>query len=308
MLMPVDQSPVRKTSEMRLKPRRQILAWLALAAMLAVWPASGAVQDEYILRCSPTAITGVVSRHAMTLIRPLDDPAYGIYLVRGPAGAPLAQYLSEVSADPAVAAVEPNADVVVPETPPGLQLNQSTASILDALASPTVISFFGTPVLSSYVNQPAAVLVRVANTQRFFATGAGIVAVIDTGVDPNQPVLKASLVPGFDFTRNLPGIPSEFTDLSQSTASILDQSTASILDQNTIVVLNQSTASILNQSTASILVTFLLDSVSRAACLPARAAAGAYLGSGCRGMARSPGISRCRASCVSVFCFRNQAS
>src|SRR3989442_714809 len=85
------------------------------------------------------------------------------------------------------------------------------------------------------------------------------------------------------------------------------QEEPSILDQNTILVLNQSTASILNQSTASILVTFLLDSVSRAACLPARAAAGAYLGSGCRGMARSPGISRCRASCVSVFCFRNQA-
>src|SRR5205807_4245059 len=33
--------------------------------------------------------------------------------------------------------------------------------------------------------------------------------------------LKASLVPGFDFTRNLPGIPSEFADLGQSTASIL---------------------------------------------------------------------------------------
>src|SRR3989442_386621 len=191
----------------------------------------------------------------MTLIRPLDAPAYGIYLVRGPAGASLAQYLSEVSADPDVASVEPNADVVVPESPTGLQLNQSTASILDALVTPTVISFFGTPVLSSYVNQPAAALIRVANTQRFFATGAGIVAVIDTGVDPNQPVLKASLVPGFDFTRNLPGIPSEFTDLSQSTASILDQSTASILDQNTIVVLNQSTASVFNQPTASILDT-----------------------------------------------------
>jgi len=88
---------------------------------------------------------------------------------------------------------------------------------------------------------------------QFFATGVGIVAVIDTGADPNHPVLKTSLVPGFDFTRNLPGIPSEFADLSQSTASILDQSTASILDQNTIIVLNQSTASILDQSTASIL-------------------------------------------------------
>src|SRR3989442_6529860 len=150
MLMPVDQSPVRKTSEMRLKPRRQILAWLALAAMLAVWPASGAVQDEYILRCSPTAITGVVSRHAMTLIRPLDDPAYGIYLVRGPAGAPLAQYLSEVSADPAVAAGEPKADAVVSGTPPGLPLHQYTAFNHHALAEPFAISLLGKPGFSRF--------------------------------------------------------------------------------------------------------------------------------------------------------------
>ena len=241
---------------MRPKVKKQILIWLALAALLAVCPVFGAIQDEYILRCSPTAISGVLSRHGMTLVRSASE--YSVYLVRSPAGAPPAQYLSEVGADFAVTAVEPNVDVVVPETPPGLQLNQSTASILDALANPTVIPFFRTMVLSSYVNQPAAVLIRVANTQRFFATGAGIVAVIDTGVDPNHPALTGSLVPGYDFTRDLPGIPSEFADLSQSTASILDQSTASILDQRTIVALNQSTASILDQSTASILDTRLV--------------------------------------------------
>ena len=238
---------------MRLKVKKQILIWLALAALLAVCPVFGAVQDEYILRCSPTAISGVLSRHGMTLVRSASE--YSVYLVRSPAGAPPAQYLSEVSADLAVAAVEPNLDLVISETPPGLQLNQSTASILDALANPTVIPFFRTMVLSSYVNQPAAVLIRVANTQKFFATGAGIVAVIDTGVDPNHTALTGSLVPGYDFTRDLPGIPSEFADLSQSTASILDQSTASILDQRIIVALNQSTASILDQSTASILDT-----------------------------------------------------
>src|SRR5207302_2377306 len=115
--------------------------------------------------------------------------------------------------------------------------------------------FLREPGVSSYVNQPAVVLLQSAETHQVFATGAGIVAVIDTGVDPNHPVLKASLVPGFDFTRNLPGIPSEFADLGQSTASILDQSTASILDEQTILILNQSTASILDQSTASILDT-----------------------------------------------------
>src|SRR5438445_11610953 len=132
-----------------------------------------------------------------------------------------------------------------PEARPGLKVDQSTASILDTLSHRTLVPFYGSCVLSSYVNQPAVVLIQGAEAHQL-ATGAGIVGVIDTGVDPNHPVLKASLVPGFDFTRNLPGIPSEFADLGQSTASILDQSTASILDQQTILILNQSTASILD--------------------------------------------------------------
>src|SRR2546422_8072265 len=119
-----------------------------------------------------------------------------IFLVRGPAGASATQFIADVEADAEVGAFEQNADVVVPESLAGLQLNQSTASILDQLANPTVISFFGSQVLGSYVNQPAAVLIRNAEAHQFLATGAGIVAVIDTGVDPNHPALQASLVPG----------------------------------------------------------------------------------------------------------------
>src|SRR5437899_3180344 len=240
---------------MRLKVKRKIIVSLGLLILLAILPVAAAGQDQYIVRCSPLAVSAVVSRHGMTLLRSLEEDNFGMYLVRSPAGAVPPQYISEVGGDPDVQAVEPNGDVVVPETPPGVQLGQSTASILDTLANPTVVTFFGTPVLSSYVNQPAAVLIRRDAVQHRAATGAGIVAVIDTGADPNHPVLKGSFVPGFDFTRNLLGIPSEFADLTQSSASILDQSTASILDQNAIVVLNQSTASILNQSTASILDT-----------------------------------------------------
>src|SRR3989441_7540692 len=237
--------------EMRRKMKQHILAWLGVITLLAVFPANGAVKDQFILRCSPAAVSGIASRHGMTVLTSV--AGQNIFLVRGPAGASATQFIADVEADAEVGAFEQNADVVVPESLAGLQLNQSTASILDQLANPTVISFFGSQVLGSYVNQPAAVLIRNAEAHQFLATGSGIVAVIDTGVDPNHPVLQASLVPGFDFTRNAPGIPSEFADLMQSTASILDQSTASMLDQNTIVVLNQSTASILDQSTASIL-------------------------------------------------------
>jgi hypothetical protein len=108
---------------------------------------------------------------------------------------------------------------------------------------------------NSYVNQPAALIVGVQNAQKAFnVTGAGIVADIDTGVDPNHPVLQAVLVPGggYDFTRNQPG-GSELNDLppsfptptpctsitcpspaqvNQSSVAILDQSSVAILDGN----------------------------------------------------------------------------
>ncbi|PYU31114.1 MAG: hypothetical protein DMG28_16275 [Acidobacteria bacterium] len=241
---------------MKCKAEGQILVWLlGLAAMLGIPHVAGAAQDEgeFVLRCSPKEIHEIVRRHGLTLLR--SHESQDIHLVRAPASPPPQQVLSDVRSDPKVLGIEPNRNVIVPEAAQGLQLNLSTADILDRLGNATVVPFFGSQVLSSYVTQPAVVLTRSTEAHQFFATGAGIVAVIDTGVDPNHPVLKASLVPAFDFTRNLPGIPSEFADLGQSTASILDQSTASILDPWRVVVLNQSTAPILNQSTASILDT-----------------------------------------------------
>src|SRR5712692_6066588 len=241
--------------EMRRKVERQILAGLlGLVTLLGV-PRAGSASDdegEFILRCSSKEIQEVVRRHGLTLIH--SHESQDIHFVRAPATVHPEHFLSDLRSDPDVKGIEADSDVMLPETPAGLKLDQSTASILDTLDYRTLVPFYGSPVLSSYVNQPVVMLIRSEQAHQL-ATGAGIVAVIDTGVDPNHPVLKASLVPGFDFTRNLPGIPSEFADLGQSTASILDQSTASILDQNTIVILNQSTASILDQSTASILDT-----------------------------------------------------
>src|SRR5437660_2468008 len=241
--------------EMRRKVERQILAsLLGLVTLLGI-PRAGSASDEegeFILRCSPKEIQEVVRRHGLTLIH--SHESQDIHFVRAPATAHPEHLLSNLRSDPDVKGIESDTDVMLPEAPAGLRLDQSIASILDTLSHRTLVPFYGSPVSSGYVNQPAIMLIQCAEAHQL-ASGAGIVAVIDTGVDPNHPVLRASLVPGFDFTRNLPGIPSEFADLGQSTASILDQSTASILDQQTIVILNQSTASILDQSTASILDT-----------------------------------------------------
>ena len=58
------------------------------------------------------------------------------------------------------------------------------------------------------------------SSQSFGVSGSGIVADIDTGVDPNHPALQGVLLPGYDFTRNQFG-GSELTDVSLSVAAAL---------------------------------------------------------------------------------------
>ena len=112
------------------------------------------------------------------------------------------------------------------------------------------VNYYGTIAWHGYVMQPATQIIRLTDAQNGFRIGGtGIVAVIDTGVDVNHPVLYPVLLAGYDFTRNQPGA-SEWLDVSglqngyvdtdtqdqqpgyvqQSTAAVLDQSTAAVLD------------------------------------------------------------------------------
>jgi Subtilase family len=124
-------------------------------------------------------------------------------------------------------------------------LNRATTPYPAGLSDTTPVTYSGSTVWDGYVNQPAANIVRVSLAQTTFnAMGTGIVADIDTGVDPNHPALKPVLLPGYDFTRNQPG-GSEMTDytgtppsggngsvfqVNQSTAAVLEQSTAAVLE------------------------------------------------------------------------------
>src|SRR5437879_6594994 len=126
----------------------------------------------------------------------------------------------------------------------------SLGSIPSGLYDTAPVNYYGAVVSHGYAMQPAAQIIRLQDAQNGFRiAGTGIVAVIDTGVDVNHPVLYSVLLPGYDFTRNQPGA-SEWLDVSgmqngyvdtntqnqqpgyvqQSTAAVLDQSTAAVLD------------------------------------------------------------------------------
>ncbi len=139
--------------------------------------------------------------------------------------------------------------------------NVPLPSIPSGLYDTSPVKYYGTVVWHGYAAQPAAQIIRLQDAQNGFGiAGKGIVAVIDTGVDPNHPVLYPVLLQGYDFTRNQPGA-SEWLDVTgmqsgysdtgaqnqqpgyvqQSTAAVLDQSTAAVLDGSPYVAFGHGT-------------------------------------------------------------------
>lgn len=117
------------------------------------------------------------------------------------------------------------------------------------LSDTAPVNYYGAVVWHGYAAQPAAQIIRLQDAQNGFGiSGTGIVALIDTGVDPNHPVLSPVLLQGYDFTRNQPGA-SEWLDVTETTddnqgqsqqAGFVQQSTAAVLDQSTAAVLDGS--------------------------------------------------------------------
>src|SRR2546422_595947 len=109
----------------------------------------------------------------------------------------------------------------------------------------TLINYYGTSVWYGYASQPAAQIVRVPDAQiGFNVTGTGIVADIDTGVDPTHPALPGVLLQGYDFTRNQPGA-SELLDYYSPTAACstcppgyVNQSSMAIVDQSSMAIVD----------------------------------------------------------------------
>jgi thermitase len=119
-----------------------------------------------------------------------------------------------------------------------------------SLVNMTPMQYYGSTVWTGYVNQPATQIINLAETQEDFGvTGAGrIIADIDTGVDPNHPVLKPVLLQGYDFTRNqvggnemndLPaGTPAPENPCTNCTPGNVNQHSVAMVDQHSVAMVD----------------------------------------------------------------------
>jgi subtilisin family serine protease len=227
----------------RFRVLARVCSGLFLLMGLSLW-----AQDNFVLVTSPDKVQEVCGRHGLTQLT--QGSSHGVFLVSTSSVDP------SISTDKTVQTFERNHALGLPELSGATvaNLTQSSTSILDGLPGRTVINYFGSPVASNYVTQPATAIIRQDDLQAASGfTGTGItVAVIDTGVDTSHPALQPALVSGFNFIANVAD-PSELIDLSPDMAAALAQSSTSILDGQNLVQMNSSTMAILSQSSTSIL-------------------------------------------------------
>jgi len=246
-------------------PKLHTLARSGLLISLLVVSASA--QNHFIVR-APSAtlanIKDICSRHGLQFVVDLGGSAKGLYILNS--NLPLSQFTLALQRETLIQNIEQDLPLALPESSKSSSLNhnpQSTKPIAALVKQFLALSQKdddGDTVSGAYLNQPAVGLIKSDQVHKY-ATGAGTVAILDTGADFFHPALRNSLIWGYDFINKIPGGFAVPVDLNQSTTSILDQSTTSILDQsttsildaNSTVILEQSTTSILDQSTTSIL-------------------------------------------------------
>jgi len=227
------------------------------AALLPLHAAAGT--NNYLLESpSPAQAQAACQRYGFQMVKSLGADVYLVQVSDAVSPDLLKQWVKD---DPNVKNLELDGTAWVPEAiwqyRPGPAFSYSGVT-QTPISSYNLTQLYGQRVWVGYVQQPALAVIEHGYTDIYSygcdkSTSAGMVAIIDTGVDPNQPLLRPVLVPGYDFTRGIAGPASDLSDLNQSTAAILEQSTAAILEQTKVVFLNQSTAAILEQSTAAIL-------------------------------------------------------
>ncbi len=222
----------------------------SLLFILAGSPLLVAGAGEYMISAGAGDLNGILARHKMALKEVIGP---GIYQVTVSPTVSTSSLAAELSADKKISRFESDSRVRDENVQSATRIATSAGQIANVMADKTVVNYYGATVPAPYINQQVAGLVHLPQALGRFGAGNTIVAVIDTGVDPNHPALKGVLVPGYDFTRNLAGFASEMPDLQQSTVAILEQSTVAILESKRAVQLNQSTVAILEQSTVAIL-------------------------------------------------------
>jgi subtilisin family serine protease len=228
---------------------RKIHTSVRIALLISLCSVGALAEDRYLVKVAG-GVDGIAQRYGLTVVRSLGGSAAGYYVLSSKE--PISQtVLSSLATEFAVSSAEAEKAVRLPGIKAGAPVHPSGAPAAATSIPSVLISYYNSFAASAYVDQPATDVINMDKAHTL-ATGKGVVATIDTGVDFTHPVLRSSLIGGWDFVHGWP-LGQEMADLNQETTPILDQETTPILDQETTPILDGGTAVILQQETTPIL-------------------------------------------------------
>ena len=199
------------------------IAIIAIFALpVAAWAGCSDPGNCFIVRVpSGSQVAAVLQSHGLQFV----DDAHGsmpqVFRAEGPAGVDPATTLQNLLADGLVVGAETANLASLSESDNGsvlesVQLAGASDLNLPGTYNGPAVAHFNATAWSGYLDQTAATLLRLDETHSLShveAQGTGVVAIIDTGVDPDHPLLQGALVDGYDFLQQQYGIPSEWDAL-----------------------------------------------------------------------------------------------
>ena len=163
--------------------------FVALLLLNALWTIPARADTRYIVRVNGgLPIMQLACRLVgCNVANSLDGTLGQVFLVTTSSTAPATTFVTTLLRQIGVVDVETDLLASVAD---------SSYTVPPALSDSAPVDYFGTTVPHGYVNQPATQIVRLSDTQSTFGVrGAGTVAVIDTGIDPNHPALRNAWFP-----------------------------------------------------------------------------------------------------------------
>ena len=252
---------------------------LPLAATAQTPSCSGAAYNCFILRAASADVATIASNHGLTEVGDVRPGEPALKLMTGPTSVLPETTLTNLEADADVLGTELVSAGAMTEGATGAGVDTAAPGFQTALTSTGTYAgpetaYFSTPLWNGYMNQPAAGIMNLAAAHadpRPEALGLGVVAIIDTGVDPNHPALAGALVPGYDFILEQAGYASEWNALDpvahatteQDLQGVADQSYTTLVDGNAEAFVEQSYTTLVDQSYTTLVdqsYTTLVDS------------------------------------------------
>jgi subtilisin family serine protease len=228
-----------------MRAKRVVWAVLAVFLVTTATPVAAAEGDKIVR--TRAGVDGLPIVNALcrlvgcTVILPLDTPPgqaqpSSLFLVRGLLQDVVNGLLSLLG----IVDIEPDLKVSILQTT--WTGGQASAAVVNALNRRDPMEYHGTVAWQGYLDQAAGSIVGVTGAHCVHGlTGAGTVAVIDTGVDLDHPALRPMLTLGYDFTDNTPG--GGEAGVGQASAAVVNATWA---NASTIAVIDQASAAVVN--------------------------------------------------------------